>query len=88
MSLHLDGVVPLPHLGVIRVQGEDAARFLQGQLTQDFALLGADEARLAGRQGWPVVALPLHHLAMLTHAEAVAAALSSLAERLEAAHHG
>lgn len=47
MSLHLNGVAPLPHLGVIRVAGEDAARFLQGQLTQDFALLGAGEARLA-----------------------------------------
>jgi folate-binding protein YgfZ len=43
----LHGVAPLPHLGVIRAQGEDAARFLHGQLTQDFALLGPREARLA-----------------------------------------
>jgi folate-binding protein YgfZ len=43
----LHGVAPLPHLGVIRAQGEDVASFLQGQLTQDFALLGAGEARLA-----------------------------------------
>src|SRR5688500_10064956 len=43
----LHGVAPLPHLGVIRAQGEDAASFLQGPLTQDFALLGAGEARLA-----------------------------------------
>jgi len=43
----LNGVSPLPHLGVLRVAGEDASRFLQGQLTQDFALLRADEARLA-----------------------------------------
>lgn len=43
----LHGVAPLPHLGVIRAQGEDAAGFLQGQLTQDFALLGPGEARLA-----------------------------------------
>ena len=41
------GVAPLPHLGVIRVSGEDAAKFLQGQLTQDFVLLGMNEARLA-----------------------------------------
>ncbi len=41
------GVAPLPHLGVIRAQGEEAARFLQGQLTQDFALLGPREARLS-----------------------------------------
>jgi len=37
----------LTHLGVIRVEGEDAAKFLHGQLTQDFALLGLSEARLA-----------------------------------------
>ena len=43
----LDGIAPLPHLGVIRVQGEDAAKFLQGQLTNDFSLLGLSEARLA-----------------------------------------
>ena len=43
----LDGVTPLTHLGVIRVEGEDAAKFLQGQLTQDFVLLGPLEARLA-----------------------------------------
>ncbi len=42
-----NGAVALPHLGVIRVQGEDAAAFLHGQLTQDFALLGLSEARLA-----------------------------------------
>ena len=47
MSHTHHGVAPLPHLGVIRVQGEEAARFLHGQLTQDFALLGAGEARLA-----------------------------------------
>lgn len=47
MDHPLNGVAPLPHLGVIRVEGEDAARFLQGQLTQDFALLGPGQARLA-----------------------------------------
>jgi folate-binding protein YgfZ len=47
MSHPLHGVAPLPHLGVIRVQGEEAAKFLQGQLTQDFVLLGTAEARLA-----------------------------------------
>lgn len=47
MSHPLHGVAPLPNLGVIRAQGEDAAKFLHGQLTQDFALLGANEARLA-----------------------------------------
>jgi len=43
----LNGIAPLPHLGIIRVEGEDAATFLHGQLTQDFALLGLSEARLA-----------------------------------------
>ena len=47
MNNTLNGMAPLPHLGVIRAEGEDAAKFLHGQLTQDFALLGLSEARLA-----------------------------------------
>ncbi|MFC5499892.1 YgfZ/GcvT domain-containing protein [Caenimonas terrae] len=47
MTHPLNGACALPHLGVIRVQGEDAAKFLQGQLTQDFVLLGPAQARLA-----------------------------------------
>ena len=60
----LNGVAPLHHLGVIRVQGEDAAKFLQGQLTQDFALLRPGEARLAafcnakGRMQASFIAVP------------------------------
>jgi folate-binding protein YgfZ len=46
-GLAAHGVTRLSHLGVIRVEGDDAAAFLQGQLTQDFALLGLSEARLA-----------------------------------------
>ena len=46
-SAQLSGVAPVPHLGVIRVEGLDAATFLQGQLTQDFVLLKDNEARLA-----------------------------------------
>ena len=42
----MNGIALLPHLGVIRVEGEDAAKFLHGQLTQDFALLDLSEARL------------------------------------------
>lgn len=41
------GSTRLTDWGVIRAQGEDAARFLHGQLTQDFSLLGLSEARLA-----------------------------------------
>src|SRR5882672_4369105 len=44
----LTGALRLNHLGLIRAQGEEAAQFLHSQLTQDFALLGLDEARLAG----------------------------------------
>ncbi|WP_440112452.1 CAF17-like 4Fe-4S cluster assembly/insertion protein YgfZ [Acidovorax sp. BL-A-41-H1] len=47
MTYSLNGVAPLSHLGVIRAEGEDAAKFLHGQLTHDFALLGMNEARLA-----------------------------------------
>lgn len=43
----LHGVTTLAHLGVIRAEGPDAAGFLHGQLTQDFALLTPAEARLA-----------------------------------------
>lgn len=46
-ATHLQGAAPLPHCGVIRAQGADAAQFLHGQLTQDFSLLGLSEARLA-----------------------------------------
>ena len=41
-----------------------------------------DEAKVAGRYGWPVLSLPLHHLAALTHAEAVARGIESLAIKL------
>ena len=47
MQTVLNGISPLPHLGIIRAQGEDAATFLHGQLTQDFLLLKPGQARLA-----------------------------------------
>jgi len=47
MTATLNGITPLDHLGTIRVAGDDAIAFLQGQLTQDFALLPPGEARLA-----------------------------------------
>jgi folate-binding protein YgfZ len=46
-SVALSGDVALSHMGVIRVIGDDAVSFLQGQLTQDVAQLGLSEARLA-----------------------------------------
>lgn len=43
----LHGICALPSLGVIAADGEEAIKFLQGQLTQDVALMGPHEARLA-----------------------------------------
>lgn len=48
MNTPLEGVAPLTHTGLIRAHGADAAKFLHGQLTSDFSLLGLSEARLAG----------------------------------------
>ncbi len=44
-SLH--GIAPLHHLGIIKVEGDDAAKFIHGQLTHDFSLLDQNTARLA-----------------------------------------
>ena len=44
----LNGQVRLDDWGLIRAQGQDAASFLQGQLTQDVASLTPGVARLAG----------------------------------------
>ena len=46
----IEGICLLPQLGVIQATGEDAAKFLHGQLTQDFLGLApaeAPQARLA-----------------------------------------
>ena len=47
-TLGLTGACRLTALGVIRAQGADAASFLHGQLTTDFASLNLTEARVAG----------------------------------------
>jgi folate-binding protein YgfZ len=47
MQTKINGVTPLSHWGVIRVEGDDAAKFIHTQLTQDFSLLGLSQARLA-----------------------------------------
>lgn len=47
MTETFSGASPLPHWGVIRARGSDAAPFIHSQLSQDFALLGPDQARLA-----------------------------------------
>lgn len=43
----VSGACPLPHLGLIRAQGADAAQFLHNQLSQDFLNLDAQHAHLA-----------------------------------------
>jgi folate-binding protein YgfZ len=43
----LNGVSPLPHLGVIQAQGEDAVNFLHNQLSNDVLLLPVGQSRLA-----------------------------------------
>ncbi|WP_374590079.1 folate-binding protein YgfZ [Aquabacterium sp.] len=45
-AIQLDGAVRLQHWGVIRAQGDDAATFLHGQLSQDIKTLAAHQARL------------------------------------------
>lgn len=47
ISAPLHGVSPLPHLGVIRAIGADAANFLHNQLTNDVLLMKEGECRLA-----------------------------------------
>lgn len=41
-------VTPLPDLGVVRVQGADALKFLQGQLSNDTERLTVERSQLAG----------------------------------------
>ena len=41
------GAAPIDHLGVIALNGPDAASFIHNQLTNDFLLLDAQHARLA-----------------------------------------
>jgi len=46
-ELSLNGISPLPHLGVMRAAGPDAANFLHNQLTNDVLLMKPTQARLA-----------------------------------------
>src|SRR5215831_19115078 len=47
-GIAVDGVVHLPDWALLRAHGADAEAFLQGQLTQDVAVLQPGQARLAG----------------------------------------
>jgi tRNA-modifying protein YgfZ len=46
-SMPLNGIAPLPHLGIIRAAGADAANFLHNQLTNDVLLMKEGQCRLA-----------------------------------------
>ncbi len=46
-TTYLQGVAPLPHLGIIRTVGADAASFLHNQLTNDVLLMKEGQSRLA-----------------------------------------
>jgi len=58
--------------------GEAPARSAYLKLSESYE----DEAKLANRLGWPLVRLPMNHLAPVTAPAAVAQALAGLAERL------
>jgi len=47
-EFQLQGACALPHFGLIRCAGDDAASFLHNQLTHDLLLLADGQARLAG----------------------------------------
>ena len=46
-AINFHGIAPLPHLGIIRASGADAASFLHNQLTNDVLLMKDDQCRLA-----------------------------------------
>jgi folate-binding protein YgfZ len=46
-TIQLQGIAPLPHLGIIRAAGSDAASFLHNQLTNDVLLMKESQSRLA-----------------------------------------
>jgi folate-binding protein YgfZ len=86
MTAPLYGVAPLPHLGVIRAEGEEAGKFLHAQLTQDFAMLAPGEARLAafctakGRMLASFIAVPREptQILLVTSLDLLPAALKRL----------
>jgi hypothetical protein len=70
--------IPAAYFEAAAPPGEAPARSAYLELSDAYE----DEGRLANRLGWPLVRLPLQHLAPLSHPAAVARALIGLAERL------
>ncbi len=46
-TAQFQGIAPLPHLGIVRAAGPDAASFLHNQLTNDVLLMKEGQCRLA-----------------------------------------
>jgi tRNA-modifying protein YgfZ len=84
----VDTATRLADMGVVRAQGADAVKFLQGQLSNDVALLAPDRSVLAGLhnpQGRAIAVLRLVFLApeeilMLVPRELAAAVATRLAK--------
>jgi hypothetical protein len=74
------GPIPAAYLEEPAPAGEAPACSAYLKLSEAYE----DEARLANRLGWPLVRLPMDHLAPVTKPAAVAGALVGLAERLGA----
>lgn len=80
------GYARIDDWGVLRAKGDDAAKFLHGQLTQDFSLLGMSEARLAaycspkGRMLATFIGFKLAHddVLLLCHRDVLTSALKRL----------
>lgn len=47
MTLPINAITPIPEIGVLHCSGPDTLNFLQGQLSNDFALMRHHQARLA-----------------------------------------
>jgi len=64
--------VPLDSLGVLRVRGADVVSFLQGQVSNDVALLGPERSLLAGYHNPQGRVIALLHLVQATAHEVLA----------------
>ena len=64
--------VPLDSLGVLRVRGADVVSFLQGQVSNDVALLGPERSLLAGYHNPQGRVIALLHLVQATSHEVLA----------------
>lgn len=71
--------IPVAWFEAVAPAGEAPAKSAYLKLSEAYE----DEARAANRFGWPLVRLPMNHLAPVAQPGAVASALIGLAERLD-----